>query len=267
MMAASGIGQHPPGGHSRRSGGISGTTLALITSLAAHAAGILLVPSWQSTPAAAAPQPTTVRVRLELPAPRPVQAVRALPAPQQAVASRDRAAGPATPDRATHAAAHVHARAPAVLLAHREDPQPRPAVLEGPGQPAPEQPAARPSVGDQGASIAPPVAPAVREVLAFAANHGGDAGHTDVAYLHNPKPAYPTMARKLGLEGTVMLRILVNQDGQPEQTRLLGTSGIEVLDSAALDAVKQWRFSPARKGRVAIAHWVDVPITFKLGAQ
>jgi protein TonB len=105
----------------------------------------------------------------------------------------------------------------------------------------------------------------VRELLAFAANHAAPAGHTDAAYLYNPKPAYPSMARKLGIEGTVKLRILVNQEGLPEQPRVLDSSGAEALDAAALEAVRRWRFVPAREGKLAVAHWVDIPITFKLG--
>jgi protein TonB len=91
--------------------------------------------------------------------------------------------------------------------------------------------------------------------------------HSDVAYLHNPKPAYPAMARKLGLEGTVTLRILVNPEGVPEQSKVIATSGAEVLDAAAVEAVQGWRFVPARQGRSAIAHWVDVPITFTLAQR
>jgi protein TonB len=42
------------------------------------------------------------------------------------------------------------------------------------------------------------------------------------------------------------------------------TSGFGPLDQAALDAVKKWRFVPARRGSQTIAAWVEVPITFKL---
>jgi protein TonB len=106
-----------------------------------------------------------------------------------------------------------------------------------------------------------------REVLALAASKAELTRHSDVAYLHNPKPAYPAMARKLGLEGTVTLRILVNTEGVPEQSKVIVTSGAEVLDAAAVEAVQGWRFVPARQGRSAIAHWVDVPITFKLAQR
>jgi len=47
---------------------------------------------------------------------------------------------------------------------------------------------------------------------------------------------------------------------------LKSTSGSERLDQAALDAVRQWRFVPAKRGSEAIAAWVVVPISFSLGA-
>ena len=101
----------------------------------------------------------------------------------------------------------------------------------------------------------------------MAAPRAAIAQHSDVGYLHNPRPAYPPLARKLGLEGTVTLRILVSADGMPEQSRIIATSGAESLDAAALEVVQRWRFIPARDGRSAIAHWVDVPVTFKLARQ
>ena len=93
------------------------------------------------------------------------------------------------------------------------------------------------------------------------------AGHVDVKYLHTPKPEYPPAARRRGLEGTVLIRVLVNPDGIPGETRLVGPSGTDALDQAALAAVLRWRFTPAREGNLAIAHWVDVPITFRLDGK
>src|SRR5262249_11052391 len=91
-----------------------------------------------------------------------------------------------------------------------------------------------------------------------------DLPRFDVAYLQNPPPAYPTIARRMRLEGTVVLRVLVDAVGHAEELRVGKTSGAAILDEAALGAVRDWRFVPARQGPEAIAHWVDVPVRFRL---
>lgn len=86
----------------------------------------------------------------------------------------------------------------------------------------------------------------------------------NAAYLNNPAPAYPAVARRRGIEGQVVVRAEVQADGTCTRVELKQTSGHALLDQTALSAVKKWRFIPARKGSQAIAAWVDVPITFKL---
>jgi protein TonB len=88
--------------------------------------------------------------------------------------------------------------------------------------------------------------------------------HFDVAYLNNPRPAYPAMARKLGIEGVVLLRVEVSAKGAPEKIVVAQTSGASMLDEAAMKAVQGWTFVPARRGDAAIAHPVEVPIRFQL---
>jgi periplasmic protein TonB len=83
-------------------------------------------------------------------------------------------------------------------------------------------------------------------------------------YLHNPPPAYPAIARRLRLEGTTMLRVNVGPDGRPTHVAVETSSGVQLLDDAALDAVRQWSFVPARKGSQAIAAEVLVPLRFRL---
>lgn len=84
------------------------------------------------------------------------------------------------------------------------------------------------------------------------------------AYLRNPAPRYPVAARRAGEQGTVTLRVLVTRDGQPARVDVEKSSGSAPLDSAALEAVKVWRFVPARQGADAIESWVLVPIVFRL---
>ncbi|MCB1887445.1 MAG: energy transducer TonB [Rhodocyclaceae bacterium] len=86
----------------------------------------------------------------------------------------------------------------------------------------------------------------------------------DADYLSNPRPSYPSLARRLGEQGTVLLRVLVTPGGEPAQVRLLRSAGSPRLDRAAIAAVEQWRFAPAREGDEAVASWVQVPIAFTL---
>jgi protein TonB len=86
----------------------------------------------------------------------------------------------------------------------------------------------------------------------------------NAAYLRNPPPRYPISARRRGEQGTVTLRVLVARDGAPVRVSLETTSGSGSLDEAALEAVRNWRFVPARQGGQAVEAWVLVPIVFKL---
>lgn len=84
------------------------------------------------------------------------------------------------------------------------------------------------------------------------------------AYLRNPPPRYPPAARRNGDEGRVMLKVLVSPAGVPVRVEVDQSSGSPPLDSAALDAVKAWRFVPARRGVQNVEAWVRVPVVFRL---
>jgi len=86
----------------------------------------------------------------------------------------------------------------------------------------------------------------------------------DADYLNNPKPGYPSISRRLGEEGVVMLRVYVSAQGTPNQIQLLKSSGFARLDQAAQEAVGRWRFIPARQGKIATDAWVQVPVSFQL---
>lgn len=86
-----------------------------------------------------------------------------------------------------------------------------------------------------------------------------------VSYLNNPAPSYPRFSRRAGEEGRVLLKVLVTAEGDAEAVEINKSSGFKRLDSAALKAVKRWRFVPARKGPVAVSAYVLVPVKFSLG--
>ncbi|MGZ8194294.1 MAG: TonB family protein [Methylosarcina sp.] len=83
-------------------------------------------------------------------------------------------------------------------------------------------------------------------------------------YKSNPKPNYPHVARSRGWQGKVLLRVQVTADGHSAGIFVQQSSGHKQLDEAAIEAVKQWTFIPAKRGDKAVASTVTVPIQFKL---
>ncbi len=90
------------------------------------------------------------------------------------------------------------------------------------------------------------------------------APNFNAAYLHNPNPNYPAISRRLGEQGKVLLRVQVTADGTASLVVLHVSSGSERLDQAALEAVKKWRFIPAKRGEQAISASVIVPVRFSI---
>jgi protein TonB len=86
----------------------------------------------------------------------------------------------------------------------------------------------------------------------------------NAAYLRNPAPRYPLASRRAGEQGTVTLRVRVALDGSASRVAVEKSSGSPHLDAAALEAVKAWRFAPARQGAERIESWMLVPIVFRL---
>lgn len=84
------------------------------------------------------------------------------------------------------------------------------------------------------------------------------------AYLTNPKPIYPFLAFKMKIEGKVILSVDVAESGAVNKVSVIESSGNESLDRSALETVKNWKFSPARKNGVIVSQVVRIPITFSL---
>lgn len=152
------------------------------------------------------------------------------------------------------------APAPRTPTPPRAEPAPLPIALAAVpiAEPPPALPVAAPP------EPAPQPAPVTEPSPAPAPPAPVEAPRFNAAYLNNPPPAYPAAARRLGQEGRVLVRAEVLADGRCSQAELKQGSGHKLLDQAALEAVRKWRFVPARQGDQALAAWVDVPITFKL---
>jgi len=78
------------------------------------------------------------------------------------------------------------------------------------------------------------------------------------------RPSYPHNARRLGIQGTTLLSVFVAADGRVADVVVKQSAGHPDLDQAAADAVKRWRFDPARRGSEAVAMWVLLPVEFRL---
>lgn len=134
----------------------------------------------------------------------------------------------------------------------KREPAPPPAMTAAPEAPAPAAAFTVPPQPPAPAAEAPP-APAALTAARF-----------DADYLHNPKPAYPVMSRRLGEQGRVVLNVRVLADGTPEKVEVKAGSGYPRLDQAALEAVARWRFVPAKRGDLPVEAWVLVPLNFSL---
>lgn len=89
----------------------------------------------------------------------------------------------------------------------------------------------------------------------------------EVEYLSRVPPRYPVAARRARAEGTVYLRIFIDPEGLPREVRVHRSCGHELLDDAAVDAVRRFRFKPHRVNGVARNVQAIVPIEFSLSVR
>ena len=82
--------------------------------------------------------------------------------------------------------------------------------------------------------------------------------------LYCPEPPYTKEARKAKLQGTITLRVLIGADGRAKRVQVLKGLGLG-LDERATEAMRAWRFVPARNARrEPAASWVTVETRFQL---
>ncbi|MGB3478827.1 MAG: energy transducer TonB [bacterium] len=82
--------------------------------------------------------------------------------------------------------------------------------------------------------------------------------------IFNPKPKYPELAKKAGIEGTTVIKMLVDIDGSVREVKILKSSGNQMLDQAALVAAKKSKFTPAKQRDKFVRVWVSRPFKFLL---
>lgn len=134
-------------------------------------------------------------------------------------------------------------------------PENSPATAVEPPTPTPAAPAPE---------IAPSPQPEVAPPAPMEEDPPVDPPNFNADYLDNPAPGYPSLSRRLGEEGRVLLRVHVAAGGTAKSVVLHKSSGHSRLDQVALDTVKRWKFVPARQGDKPVEAWVIVPIQFSL---
>lgn len=77
-------------------------------------------------------------------------------------------------------------------------------------------------------------------------------------------PRYPPQALRQRQQGKVILRVLVGEDGSAVEVTVQKSSGSRLLDQAAIEAVKTWKFNPGSKGGKPAQGYALVPIDFNL---
>lgn len=94
----------------------------------------------------------------------------------------------------------------------------------------------------------------------------GDLVDQPPALLASVTPDYPEAARDRGIEGVVLLEIVIAKSGNVEHdVRVL--ESIPILDQAAITAVRRWHFSPGRDNGVPVRVLLQIPLRFTLQAS
>jgi protein TonB len=141
-------------------------------------------------------------------------------------------------------------------------PRERPAPLDPPSKIAPVPFTESAPVFDSGEIQAMPGDDAGPPVDSF---EPGPPQLTTLAYDVYPAPRYPRLSIRAGDEGRVLLRVLVDEHGYPQEVLIERGSGHRELDRAAREQVlKAWRFHPAQREGRTVAAWALVPIDFTL---
>ncbi|HTH44012.1 MAG TPA: energy transducer TonB [Oxalicibacterium sp.] len=141
-------------------------------------------------------------------------------------------------------------------------PKPKPIIKHEPSpkaisEPTPPPQAQPPQPPAEAAPPAPP-APAAPSVPATPKIISG------VAYVNAPRPVYPPLDARMGNEGTVTLRVLINEKGRAEKIDVQKSSGSLRMDDAARDAVMRALFKPYIEDGKAIPVYAIIPINFTL---
>jgi protein TonB len=82
--------------------------------------------------------------------------------------------------------------------------------------------------------------------------------------IRSQTPRYPDLARQAGIEGTVLLSVLVDEDGKVSDVSVIQSDVTTAMEKAAEEAVKNFYFKPAKQRTVPVKAHIAVPIRFKI---
>jgi len=86
----------------------------------------------------------------------------------------------------------------------------------------------------------------------------------DILFDRQPKPRYPMVSRKLGEEGTVLVKGCIEENGSIRNVEIINGSGHARLDAEAIETVRRWTFSGSDQKRKKIISCYRIPIQFVL---
>jgi TonB family protein len=95
------------------------------------------------------------------------------------------------------------------------------------------------------------------------ANDSSPAGVVPPTVISKVEPEYSDLARKAGLEGTVLLKIVINEEGIPQDVAVVKSLGMG-LDESAKACVVKWRFKAAMRNGKPFKAAAQVEVNFKL---
>ena len=85
-----------------------------------------------------------------------------------------------------------------------------------------------------------------------------------IGSINNPHPPYPIIARKKGLQGKLILKVSINNDGSVRSVVVGKSSGHKILDKVSKETIEKWIFIPAKKMGQSVEDSIQVPIRFVL---
>jgi protein TonB len=101
-----------------------------------------------------------------------------------------------------------------------------------------------------------PQTPAVRRLIPVG------SGISPPRKTHHVPPTYPAIARNARVEGTVLLEAVINERGGIERLKVLRS--VPLLDTAAIEAVSQWRYTPTLLNNVPVPVLMTITVRFSL---
>ena len=111
---------------------------------------------------------------------------------------------------------------------------------------------------DMGMAVAPPEPEPIMDFF--------DQGEVDQLPMtvFRMKPLYPFRAKRLGIEGSVSVKFLVDAAGRVSRVTILESNPPGIFDESVLKALPSWKFTPGELGGNAVNTWVSTVIEFDL---